>query len=234
VLKNGQMDKAANLVDRIAKLRDELSVTCAPITEAFAKVVAGPAVIPPKAGFDSKKPDFIPRTPRIIPEKPRNITRPADSITAGPGELVLDKAARLILAALAQYPHGRTSHQIALLTGYSPSSLKGPLANLREHQAVTMGQPVQITQAGLDALGPWERLPTGRELADHWLAKLPKAESLILRALLEVHPSGLTSEEMAARLNYSASSLKGPLAYLRGIELVTMGQPVRASGEFFQ
>lgn len=62
--------------------------------------------------------------------------------------------------ALAQRPDGLSTGQIGI-----PS----PGRRLDSTAAVT---GLRITDAGLDALGDYEELPTGQALLEHWLRKL--------------------------------------------------------------
>jgi hypothetical protein len=150
----------------------------------------------------------------------------------------LGRCERAILTALAQYPQGRAANQIAVLTGYSVGSggFNNSLSRLRSSDYVTRGQPIQITDSGLQSLGDYTPLPTGRDLVNHWLGQLAKCEAAILSALIEVYPEGLTSEQVAEKTNYQASSggFNNSLSRLRTLELITRGQPMRASEEFFQ
>jgi len=154
------------------------------------------------------------------------------------GDSSLGRCERAILTALAQYPDGRTTTQVAILTGYSVGSggFNNSLSKLRSAGFITRGQVVQISDSGLTALGAFEPLPTGKELALHWLNRLAKCESAILGALIEVHPHGLTSEAVAERTGYHASSggFNNSLSRLRTLELITRGQPMKASEDFFQ
>lgn len=145
----------------------------------------------------------------------------------------LGKAERLVLTALAQYPQGRTKRQVAFLAGYSANGggFNNPLGRLRTAGLVVGGPDrLQITQDGADALGEWAPLPTGRDLADWWMAnaKLGHAEREILRVLLEVWPQSLTKEQVAAATvsstgdpyNPNGGGFNNPLGRLRTLELV--------------
>lgn len=80
-----------------------------------------------------------------------------------------------------------------------------------------------ITDAGLDALGPYEPLPTGGDLARYWLGHqaLGKAERTALEALLH-HPDGLDKDELCAATGYSFSgTFSNALGKLRTIGIIT-------------
>lgn len=144
---------------------------------------------------------------------------------------------RKLLTALAQ--HGRMPKvRLALLTGYSHQggAFKNPLGAMRGRGLVEYhGDEVDVTSAGLGALGDYEPLPTGRALLDRWLAQLPGPESKILRALADAYPDPLDVDELASRAGYdpNGGAFKNPLGRLRTLELATRGRPVRASEALF-
>lgn len=167
---------------------------------------------------------------RVIPVKRPEIKQRGDGS--------LGRCDRAILTALAQYPYGRSSNQVAVLTGYSGNSggFNNSLSKLRSSEFITRGNPMQITEAGLSALGHWEPLPTGDGLQQHWLNRSGKCEAAILGVLLKAYPEGMTSEEVAAHTGYAPSSggFNNSLSKLRTLELITRGQPMKASEDFFQ
>jgi hypothetical protein len=71
---------------------------------------------------------------------------------------------------------------------------------------------------------------------EHWLGQLPKAERLILQALVEAAPQALTKQELATRTGYSAwgGGLNNALGRLRTLELIVGSRELRASEVFFQ
>lgn len=176
------------------------------------------------------------------------VAHPASSIAASPrpvpqiiqrnGHSPLSKCERAILSALAQYPQGRSSTQVAILTGYSGTSggFNNSLSKLRSNGYITRGNPIQITEDGLNALGDWEPLPTGEGLLRHWLSRLGKCERSILETLASNYPNGLTTDELGSHTGYSSSSggFNNSLSRLRTLELINRGQPIQISEEFYQ
>lgn len=150
----------------------------------------------------------------------------------------LGKCERAILTALAQYPDGRTLAQIAVLTGYSVGSggFNNSLAKLRTNEFITRGGDPKITKAGLGELGDFNPLPTGRDLLNYWLPKLGKCEREIVGFLAQSYPGMLTSFEIAEATGYSPESggFNNALSRLRTLELITRGQPIKASDHLFQ
>jgi uncharacterized protein len=72
------------------------------------------------------------------------------------------------------------------------------LSSLRSRGYITGRDQLQITPAGVAALGDFEPLPTGIALQDYWLSQLGQAERSILQVLLAAYPSVLDKETIAA------------------------------------
>lgn len=141
------------------------------------------------------------------------------------GTLTLGKAERAILAVLATHGTLR-AQQVSLLSGYSvkSSSFANALGKLRSNALAVGGKDaISITDHGFATLGPYDPLPTGRDLVNHWMANLGKAERTILTALLEAWPGPLTNEEISNHTGYSttSSSFANALGKLRSLELAT-------------
>lgn len=134
--------------------------------------------------------------------------------------------------------NGRSAVQVALLSEYSvnSSSFNNALGKLRTLAFITREQPIRITQSGIEALGPFNPLPTGIELAKHWIGKFGKCEASILTFLVDNHPNSYQAAEVADAVGYSntSSSFNNALGRLRTLELITRGQPMKATDEFFQ
>lgn len=156
-----------------------------------------------------------------------------------PGEGVkLQRAERLILSALAQYPEGRSKVQVAILTGYAVGggSFSNALGALRSAGRLDGdSNRMRITAAGLEALGPFEPLPTGKALLSHWLGQLGKAERKALEAVAEVYPRTLSKEQIASRAGYEAAggSFTNALGRLRTLELIEGRREMKASEALF-
>lgn len=151
----------------------------------------------------------------------------------------LTKAERLILTALAQYPAGRTKTQVAILSGYASTGggFRNALSALRGkgYMEDGAGDLLCLTEAGRSALGPFERLPHGRALLDHWLAQLSKAERAALEALAGAYPDALSKEEIAQRAGYDAKGggFRNALSRLRTLELIGGRGELRANEDLF-
>lgn len=125
------------------------------------------------------------------------------------GEGSLGKAERAFLAVLAQHgPQERTA--LATLAGYSSKSghVDNTLGSLRTKGFVASGWPARATDAGLEALGSYDPLPTGVELRHYWLghSQITKAGATFLYVLIEAYPEPLHRDELATRAGYSVDS----------------------------
>lgn len=144
-----------------------------------------------------------------------------------PGVLNIPKAQRQILTALATHgPKNRT--QTAVLSRYSADggSFRSALGALRSAAYVAdRNGLIEITPEGLAALGPYEKLPTGRALREWWMSNLPLAQRTILGVVLDHWPRVMSKEEIAERSNYSADggSFRSAMGRLRTLELIVNG-----------
>lgn len=157
-----------------------------------------------------------------------------------PGDTKLSKAERAILTVLAQYPQGRTKTQIALLAGYASTggSFNNSLSKLRTAGRITGGNKeiMSITTQGIDDLGYYDPLPTGKELREWWAWQLPKAEKLIFEYLCEIYPEADDKEGIAAATGYepTGGSFGNSLSRLRTRELITGYGEMQASDHLFK
>jgi hypothetical protein len=89
----------------------------------------------------------------------------------------------------------------------------------------------RITMEGREAAGPVSPLPTGTDLIAYWQRQLPKAEGLILGALLEVYPGGLAKDALAEKTGYQASGggFNNAISRLRTLSLICGREELRLS-----
>lgn len=114
---------------------------------------------------------------------------------------------RKILTILAQRPDGCDMGKIALLGGYRIGGGFRNLFSQLRAQGWIAGEntgTMTITDAGREALGDFEPLPTGSALGRYWLnsGRLGTPEKRILALLLE-HRTGMTLESIADELGYA-------------------------------
>lgn len=181
------------------------------------------AAVPPRA--QAARPAAAPTPPR------------APRMVAGDGEK-LPRAERRILTALAQYPQGRTKNQVAVLAGYAVNGggFNNAISALRTAAYLTgSGDRLQITDAGLTALGSYDPLPTGAALLNHWLGQLAKAERAALSVLADAYPDPLSKDDLARAAGYEANGggFNNALSKLRTLELISGRGELRASDDLF-
>lgn len=146
--------------------------------------------------------NFAPvKTPVITGEKPRGN---GDARPSRPQQVVLDKLA--ILRDRDIYPPSRAT--LAAFCRVSPSS-SGYEKNLSTLKTLGMIEyPVQgqvaFTAAGqAAAAAPFD---DGSPASDFWLGIVNMPKAMILRALIDEHPTALTRDRVASRAGVSSSS----------------------------
>lgn len=152
----------------------------------------------------------------------------AAAIDSVPDREDLTKTETKILTALAQAGRPLTLAQIGTRSGLSSGagSFAQAVAALRaDGYAEGPGSALGITDEGLEALGPYARLPEGSQLFDYWCAKVGSTGAKILIALRQRHrdqqgPATLAQLGAATGLSHGAGSFAQALAKLRRLELV--------------
>jgi uncharacterized protein len=162
--------------------------------------------------------------------------RAAAATPPAPGEVsVGNSGLRRMLIALAQRPHGLTNQQIGVRAGVSSRSgtFSTYLGRARSQGWIDGRGTVRITDAGLAALGHYDPLPEGAELAAYWIAELGGGAARMLRALVDAYPNALTNEQLgaAAQISHVSGTFSTYLGRLRALELVTGRGELRASEE---
>lgn len=230
VFKNGEVGRLESAVGQLATIGTQLvdagetlRAAAGDISGALRAVVNRPA--PP-----------MPRPQIVTAPKPAQTQRQVIVQPAGDPDRKLAKAERAILTVLAQRG-SRTKRQLAVQTGYA---VKGGGFNNAISALTTAGlasrrgDELAITDAGVQALGDYEPLPTGAALAQHWLSQLPKAERSILETLVRAHPGMMTKDAVAEWTGYEASGggFNNAISRLRTLELITGGKDdLRASDD---
>lgn len=141
---------------------------------------------------------------------------------AGDGDL--SKGDRTVLTVLAQnHPKEVDQRRAAAIAGYSQksSTWRAVLASLRKQEFIPGASTLTITPAGLNALGSFDKLPTGRALLDHWARRLPKGQAQVLAILSALGGQGPASD-VAQRAAYTptSSTWRAVLAGLRAVGLI--------------
>lgn len=168
-------------------------------------------------------------------------------VRVGDGELKFPKGAREMLKALAcrnatyQTQEALTKTQMATLAGISPTSgtFNTYLSSLRSAQYVGENRNgMFITAVGLEFLGgDIPSAPTSTdELVDLWTSKFSGKTKDMLRQLVEIHPSGMTKDQLGEQVGISSTSgtFNTYLSSLRANGLVeTVDGELRASDNLF-
>lgn len=133
---------------------------------------------------------------------------------------------RKILTALAQNADGLEPKVCALHCCYVPTggAFRNPVSALRTAGLIYPGHSLlQITEAGLQALGPVDPLPTGDALRSWWKRSdvLGGPHGRMLDALAEMGP--MAKNDLAEHLEYelTGGAFRNPLSKLRTLGLVS-------------
>jgi hypothetical protein len=192
---------------------------------------------------DRKRKPMKPPAARPVTAAPRQASssspapvRKTNVAAGGP----LSGGERKILTVLAQYPSGRTKRQIGILAGYAVNggAFNNYLGSLRSKGAIEGANTgmIAITDLGRDLLGPYDPLPTGRALLDHWLSQLDKAPRLVLSHLAASYPDQVGKRELAEAIGYESSGggFNNALSRLRTLELISGSNKLMAAEELFE
>jgi hypothetical protein len=186
------------------------------------------------------------KNPRIDPKPIRSASefrvtpKPVKRQSTGEADATLGKCERSILRVLACFEDGCTSGKLTLLSGYRYSGgFKNSLATLRVNGYMDGANTgvMTITDAGFSALGDFEPLPQGADLAAYWLnhSSFGKCERAILQALLD-HPRGLNKDQLCEITDYEFSGgFKNSLSNLRtaGVIVGKNMETMRAHEDLF-
>lgn len=197
-------------------MADEISVSLSRWNSAPA--APQPASVeqasPRRARQPQKAQSAVPQSPAAVPVDPS-----------------LGRAARALLTALAPYEgKTRTTAQLCMATGYKvkSSTVRNALSQLRTAGCIIgSGDSITITAAGLQALGGYTPLPTGRALLEYWLESnaLGKAARAMLFEIASAYPKTLTAEQVARLTGYepTSSTVRNALSQLRTMSLISGG-----------
>jgi len=164
--------------------------------------------------------------------------QPGRRISRVPGEIeTLSRCERNILIVLAQYAQGRTKNQVAVISGYAVNSgnFNNSLSHLRSQEFIQGFETLMITSTGIEALGSFDPLPTGKELAQHWMGKLGCCERAILKFLIDCYPQTTGKSNVASGTGYAENSgnFNNSLSRLRTLELIEGRAELKASDNLF-
>lgn len=206
-------NQALHAVDMLQRVADGLRMD-------LARATAKPTPAPARA---------IP-----IPRIKVAAARPAPQSVDG-GE-VGNSGLRRMLIALAQRPQGLNGRQIGVRAGMSSKSgtFSTYLSRARAQGWISGSGHLRITDAGVAALGSYDPLPEGPELAAYWLRELGNSGAArILRTLLDAYPEAIPVDVLGERaeISHRSGTFSTYLSRLRALELITGRGELRASEE---
>lgn len=146
---------------------------------------------------------------------------------------------RRILIALAQYPAGLSSRKLSLLIDMSPKggTWRTYMAELRGKGWISgRNDHLAITDAGVQALGSWEPLPTGNELIQYWRQRLgDSGKRAIFDVVVSAGGKPVRQEDVseATGIALAGGTWRTYMAELRGLGLIEGRGELRASGDLF-
>jgi hypothetical protein len=158
-----------------------------------------------------------------------------DQVSAVP-----DGGRKRMLIALAQREQGLTATQLGVRAGLSSTggTFTKYLGQLRSAGLIEGGNDrLRITVNGLEALGSFEPLPSGRELLKYWMEELGGGKARMLEVLAINYPTEMTAEQLGQEtgIESTGGTFGKYLGQLKTLELVTGNRGrLRASGEFFE
>jgi DNA-binding MarR family transcriptional regulator len=137
-------------------------------------------------------------------------------------DVKLGKGHRKVLTVLAQYD-GADETQIAIITGYKATTRYQTLKELRAAgYAKRDGDKWLPTQEGLDVLGDYAQLPTGRALIDYWYRTLGAGGSKIFSVIVDAYPEYVHKSTIAEQTGYKTTTTYQTLKELRARKLITL------------
>jgi len=233
---NGTMEKWTAVLEpkwkAVAETRDKMLTEAASIRQMVKAKPVPSAAIPQTR----QAPSFT-RPPAPAKEFSETIRyrKPSSSGESG-GDL--PKGERAVLTVAAQYPEGAGRDQITVLTAYKRSSRDAYIQRLRERGYVEQrGDSIIATADGVAALGSdFDPLPTGADLREYWLRRLPEGERKILEFVMAAYPESVTRESIDEAVNYKRSSRDAYIQRLssrRLVESVGRGE-VKAADQLFE
>ncbi len=182
----------------------------------------------------------------VLPPQMRDKNRQPDpwiansAKAAANGDQKVTPSIRKILIALAQYPDGmEKTDRLAALSGYTVNGhFNNMLGFLRGNEFITPARvaPIQITEAGLEALGDYDPLPTGVDLQNYWVQRVGPSKAKILMVLFANYPTGFSAGDLAEASGYTVNGhFNNMIGSLRTMGLITPPrQPIKAMDYLFE
>lgn len=177
--------------------------------------------------------------PAFVAEQDRRnlaMSKKVDQVLT-PSNGTIAKGERSVLIALAQYPEGCARDQITILTGYKRSTRDAYIQRLIGRGYANIGNGVVLaTDEGVTALGDdYEPLPTGFDLQQYWLQRLPEGERKILKELVWSGRKTIDRDTLTEKTGYMRSTRDAYIQRLKARRLVDVSREgVTASETLFE
>lgn len=172
-------------------------------------------------------------SPKVVhPPRPKVESNGAPSAIGNSGK-------RRILIALAQNPTGLSKRKLSILTGISSTggTWRTYLSELRGDGYAEGSDPISITDAGIEALGSYEPLPTGAALIDFWRNRLgDSGKRRIFDLLVEAYPHSLDKATVSEStgIDMGGGTWRTYMSELRGLEIVEGSAQLKAAAVLFE
>jgi hypothetical protein len=211
IITDGQITALNAIADRLRSIGEQIASEGEAIAEGYNVIRSATALWlePHRAQWvETKKRDDVDRLAAERLLRPPTLS----ANNAAHGDTSLKTMARAVLTALAQ--HGALSKgKVLAYTGYRSS---GPVSTMfaeltRRGFIAPVNSRISITSAGLEALGPYEKLPTGAALRARVMTdgKLSTMQSRMLGVLFDAYPKAIAKGDILKRLGYASS---GPVS----------------------
>jgi uncharacterized protein len=146
---------------------------------------------------------------------------------------------RRILTALAQYPGGMNQRKLSILVDIAPKggTWRTYMAEMRGKGWIDGGRDhLKITEAGIEALGDYEPLPTGQQLIEYWRRRLgDSGKRAIFDVIVNEYPDRIAAERVSrdTGIAMSGGTWRTYMAELRGLGIIEGRDELKASEDLF-
>lgn len=197
---------------------------------------------PPVFNLDkplAKVPHAVASKPVVSPVKTPVIARQKSPHNGDGSTEVGAGGKRRILAALAQYPDGMNQRKLSILVDIAPKggTWRTYMAELRGKGWVDGGKDhMRITDAGLEALGSYDPLPTGEELVQYWRNRLgDSGKRAIFDAVVARYPDSIDVDEVSkiTGIARAGGTWRTYMAELRGLGIIEGRGDLQAAADLF-
>lgn len=227
VIKDAQLKRLEALLGKVQPLIQETTMIAADINTTIARAMRGSEPALAAVVRDLPRLAGPPPTVRAAlgagQPKPGRAAMHPTTASGGP----MSAMERKLLTALAQYQAGLTRPQVLTLARYADAGrISTAFARFRvEGWMVDQGELMVITNAGLGALGPYDRLPVGDKLIQHWVDKLDQPAKALFMVLVANRGVELKRAEILTQAKYAdAGRISTAFAMLRRMKLIRDGQ----------